>query len=259
MDTTRAELLKVKHESEQKYASAFEEARVCISSESSVGCSRIQALASQENVQDLIILREELTATHTSLVESQQAEIDSIHNKHSMTLADLAADHQTTLGDVGEKLHEAQAALSAARERQQELENQLATAATENEEIRFKLEDALHQAGGSESKSKADLEEARERASELQRELADIKDVRTPLTLARANDQKHETDQSQLRASMESLQDEHNTTLRQHAGHAAGKMEVMRSEHAEEISKLKLQIDSLRRMLNVSAAYFSGV
>ena len=108
-------------------------------------------MAVEEHSQDLILLREELTATHTQLVATHKAEIANVAEKAEKDLNDLR-----------------QIVLST--------QHTLDIAEEENRELMAKLEEATMNAGGG-SALEEKLKEATRKLAELQDELEGTKTV----------------------------------------------------------------------------------
>lgn len=139
-----------------------------------------QNLAVEEHSQDLILLREELTATHTQLVTAHKAEIDSMKINISENIKIQQEAHQNSIDElqnlaakVAEKTEED---LDALRQVVLSTQHTLDKAEEENRELMAKLEEAtINAEGGSASEEK--LKEAIRKIGELQDELDGTKTV----------------------------------------------------------------------------------
>jgi hypothetical protein len=140
-------------------------------------------LAVEEHSQDLILLREELTATHTQLVTAHKAEIESMKINISENIRIQREAHQNSIDElqnlaakVAEKTEED---LNALRQVVLSTQHTLDKAEEENRELMAKLEEAtINAEGGSASEEK--LKEAMRKLAELQDELEGTKTVNFP-------------------------------------------------------------------------------
>ena len=140
----------------------------------------MENLAVEEHSQDLILLREELTATHTQLVAAHKAEIDSMKVNISENIKIQQEAHQDSIDElqvlaarVAEKTEKD---LNDLRQVVLSTQHTLDKAEEENRELMAKLEEATMNAGGG-SASEEKLKEAMRKLAELQDELEGTKTV----------------------------------------------------------------------------------
>jgi len=139
-----------------------------------------QNSAVEEHSQDLILLREELTATHTQLVTAHKAEIELMKVNVSENIKVQQEAHQNSIDElqnlaakVAEKTEED---LNALRQVVLSTQRTLDKAEEENRELMAKLEEATINAEGW-SASDEKLKEATRKLAELQDELEGTKTV----------------------------------------------------------------------------------
>jgi hypothetical protein len=177
-----AELIDQRREHEDKFASALEEARVSYYSPTLFELTD-QNSAAEEHSQDLILLREELTATHTQLVTAHKDEIELMKINISENIKIQQEAHQDSIDElqnlaakVAKKTEED---LNALRQVVLSTQHTLDKAEEENRELMAKLEEAtINAEGGSASEEK--LKEALRKIAELQDELEGTKTVSFP-------------------------------------------------------------------------------
>ena len=180
------ELIDQRREHEDKYARAFEEARVSLYFAGGILEKELknQNLAVEEHSQDLILLREELTATHTQLIADHRAKVEHLKAVEAGKIRDQQEAHQGSIDELqNEAARVAEKALSdlnAVREVVGLTQLTLEKAEEENRELMAKLEEAVTNSVDPASEDK--LKEAQRRISELQDELEDTKTVSYTVT-----------------------------------------------------------------------------